>query len=59
MCRGRSSAYGENYLGDLFNASIFIDNLEVYFYDEYLKERPKYHDGTWVKALGMRWRVIV
>ncbi|WP_243271638.1 hypothetical protein [[Clostridium] symbiosum] len=21
---------GENYLGDLFNASIFIDNLEVY-----------------------------
>ena len=50
---------GENYLGDLFNASIFIDNLEVYFYDEYLKERPKSHDGTWVKALGMRWRVIV
>ena len=47
---------GENYLGDLYDASIFIDHFEVYFYDEYLKERPASHDGTWIKALGMRWR---
>lgn len=46
----------ENYLGDLFDASIFIKDLMIYFYDTAFHEIPESYDGTWVKALGMRWR---
>ncbi|MDE7423340.1 MAG: hypothetical protein K2N51_06570 [Lachnospiraceae bacterium] len=47
---------GENYLGDLFDASVFIKDLMIYFYDTGFDKIPESYDGTWVKALGMRWR---
>lgn len=46
----------ENYLADLYDASIFVKNHEIYFYDSSLKKIPDMYGGTWVKALGMRWR---
>ena len=46
----------ENYLADLYDASIFVKNHEIYFYDSGLKKIPDMYGGTWVKALGMRWR---
>lgn len=48
----------ENYLADLFDASVFVKNHEVYFYDSSLAEIPETYSGTWVKALGMRWRTL-
>lgn len=47
---------GENYLGDLYDASIFIQDSVIYFYDTAFDRLPDSYDGTWVKALGMRWR---
>ena len=47
---------GENYLGDLFDASVFIRDYEVYFYDGYLTDIPAAYEGTWLRAMGMRWR---
>lgn len=51
------SSPGENYMADLYDASVFIRNHEVYFYDSYQKQIPAQYDGTWVHAMGMRWRV--
>ncbi|WP_294147316.1 hypothetical protein [uncultured Clostridium sp.] len=48
----------ENYLADLFDASVFVKHHEVYFYDSSLAEIPETYSGTWVKALGMRWRTL-
>lgn len=49
---------GENYLADLFDASIFVRDYEVYFYDSALEEIPETYSGTWIKSLGMRWRFL-
>jgi len=49
---------GENYLADLFDASIFVKDYEVYFYDSVLDEIPETYSGTWIKSLGMRWRLL-
>ncbi len=43
---------GENYLGDLYDASFFIRDCMIYFYDSYLEEIPKTYDGTFVRAMG-------
>lgn len=48
----------ENYLGDIFGASIFIRDYMIYFYDNKFEKIPEDYDGTFVKALGMRWRRI-
>lgn len=47
---------GENYLGEIFEASVFIRDYEVYFYDGKLSEIPAAYEGTWIRAMGMRWR---
>lgn len=48
----------ENYLADLFDASIFIRDCMVCFYDSYLQEIPKAYEGTYFAAMGMMWRFM-
>lgn len=47
---------GENYLAYLLDASIFIRDCMIYFYDTNFNAIPEHYNGTWIKALGMRWR---
>ena len=49
---------GENYLADLYDASIFIKDCMVYFYDSYMESIPDTYEGTFIKAMGMRWRLL-
>lgn len=46
----------ESYVGNLYDASIFIQDFMIYFYDTAFDKIPDSYDGTCVKALGMRWR---
>lgn len=49
---------GDNYTAELFDASVFVKDCKVYFYDSYMTEIPETYNGTCIKALGMRWREI-
>lgn len=46
----------ENYLSDIYDASIFIRDYMVYFFTSEFKEIPDDFDGTYFKSLGMMWR---
>lgn len=46
----------ENYLANLFDASIFIKDCMVYFYDSYMESIPSQYNGSYFSAMGMRWR---
>lgn len=48
---------GDNYTSELFDASIFVKDCKVYFYDSYMEEIPETYNGTYVEAMGMRWRL--
>lgn len=48
----------ENYLADLYDVSIFIKNCMVYFYDSYMEYIPDVYEGTFIKAMAVRWRKI-
>ncbi len=46
----------ENYMADLYDASIFIRDFMIYFYTSALPEIPDNYEGTYFKSLGMMWR---
>lgn len=46
----------ENYTSDLYDASIFIKDCMVYFYDSYIDDIPEEYSGTYFKSMGMMWR---
>ena len=46
----------QNMLADLYDASVFIKDCMVYFYDSYLQAIPEVYDGTYIKAMGVMWR---
>lgn len=48
---------GDNFTSELFDASIFVRDCKVYFYDTYMEEIPETYNGTYVEAMGMRWRL--
>lgn len=49
---------GENYLAEIYDASVFVKDCKVYFYDSYMNEIPDSYEGTFIQAMGMRWRKI-
>ena len=46
----------ENLMPGLYDASIFIQNCMVHFYDSYVEEIPTEYMGTYFIAMGMMWR---
>lgn len=46
----------ENYLSDIYDASIIIRDYMVYFFTSEFKEIPDDFEGTYFKSLGMMWR---
>ncbi|MEE1219569.1 MAG: hypothetical protein U0L20_06575 [Ruminococcus sp.] len=48
----------ENYLADLYDASIFIKDCVVYFYDSCIDEVVDDYMDTYFKSLGFMWRYV-
>ena len=46
----------ENYMSVLYDASMFIKDCVVYFYDSDIEDITYDYEGTFFKALGIRWR---
>ena len=48
----------ENYLADLYDASVFMKDCMVYFYDSYMEVMPTVYQNSYFAAMGMRWRFV-
>ncbi len=48
----------ENYMSVLFDASMFIRDCMVYFYDSHIEDITYNYSGTYFKALGIMWRYV-
>lgn len=48
----------ENYTSELFSATFMLKNKTILFYDDDVSSEQKDYEGTWLSALGMRWRIL-
>ncbi|MFL0269319.1 hypothetical protein [Candidatus Clostridium radicumherbarum] len=48
----------DNYTSDLFSATIMIKDETLLFYDDEVSSEQENYEGTWINALGMRWRLF-
>jgi len=48
----------DNYCSDLFSATLLIKDETILFYDDEVSSEQENYEGTWINALGMRWRII-
>jgi len=49
---------GDNYSADIFEASLFLKDASVFFYDEKIDDIDESYDGTWIRAYSARWRFV-
>ncbi len=47
---------GDNYMADIYDASLFVRDASVFFSDSYLEKPDMSYVGTWITAYGLRWR---
>lgn len=47
----------DNYTSDLFSATIMIKDETILFYNDEVDSEQTNYEGTWVKSLGMRWKM--
>lgn len=48
----------DKYSSDLSSATILIKDSAILFYDDKVDSEQKNYEGTWINALGMRWRFL-
>ncbi|MBL4937458.1 hypothetical protein JK636_17190 [Clostridium sp. YIM B02515] len=48
----------DNYSSDLFSATIMLRDEAILFYDDDVNSEQEDYEGTWINALGMRWRLL-
>jgi len=48
----------DNYTSELFSATIMLKDETILFYDDEVNSEHKDYEGTWINALGMRWRFL-
>ena len=48
----------DNYLSDLYSATIMLKDKTILFYDSEVNSELEDYEGTWINALGMRWRLL-
>lgn len=48
----------ESYFANLYDASLFIKDCMVYFYDSYLQEISDSYKGTYMTSMGVMWRCV-
>lgn len=49
----------DKYSSDLSSATILIKDSAILFYDDKVDYEQKSYEGTWINALGMRWRFLL
>jgi hypothetical protein len=48
--------YSDNFTSFLYDASMFVQDETIFFFDSHIEEIDKNYDGTWIKSYGLRWR---
>ena len=48
--------YSDNESSYLYDASFFIQNETVFFFDSQINEIDNSYEGTWIASYGLRWR---
>jgi hypothetical protein len=48
----------DNYCSDLFSATIMLKDKTILLYDGDVNSEQENYEGTWINALGMRWRFM-
>lgn len=48
----------DNYCSDLLSATIILKDKAILFYDAEVNSDDEDYEGTWINALGMRWRSL-
>lgn len=48
----------DNYTSELFSATIMLKDETILFYDDDVNSEQEDYQGTWLNALGMRWRFL-
>lgn len=48
----------DNYTSELFSATISLKDKTILFYDDEVNSEQKDFEGTWINALGMRWKLL-
>jgi len=48
----------DNYTSELFSATILFKDKTILFYDGEVETEQIRYEGTWINALGMRWKYI-
>ena len=48
----------ENYFNDIYEATLIVKDETVFWADDYMEAEDLSYDGTYIKALSMKWRKI-
>ena len=48
--------YADNESSYLYNASLFVQDETIFFFDSHIDSIDKLYEGTWIGAYGLRWR---
>ncbi len=48
----------ENYFNDIYGATLIVKDETVFWADDYMEAEDLSYDGTYIKALSMKWRKI-
>lgn len=48
----------DNYTSELYSATIMLKDETILFYDDDVISEDEMYEGTWINALGMRWRLL-
>ena len=46
----------DNYTAELFDASLFVQDETIFFFNSQIDSIDKSYEGTWIEAYGLRWR---
>jgi len=47
-----------NYSRDIFDATLLVKDAAVFWADKYMEEENLEYEGSWIKALSLKWRRI-
>ena len=48
----------DNYESCIYEASLFIQDETIFFFDSKINAADRFYDGTWVQSFRMRWKFL-
>jgi len=58
LIRMNLNGFGENHTREIYDATLIVKDESVYWADGYFKEERTDYNGTWVKALNLKWKKV-